>query len=222
MLFSLGILHGLSQHSLPDSNIEGRIIRANAPLFALRISGEAGERLSELAGLHWAHKIKIKPTNQGAVGEGYVFLPVEAVTREEYQGKVYNMEVDDDNSYVSLHGILHNCISKAARDLRRHALETIPIASRQGKDAQFFSALSEWATELMGIGGSGAVATGQYDGIYLKEAGTASNLRKQLEKQLSGLTGQPVVRSEETKKPGCPKCAEIQSLKEFITSKLEH
>jgi hypothetical protein len=94
-----------------------------------------------------------------------------------------------------------DCIAKAARELRRHARETIPIASRQGKDAKFYSELSEWAGTLIEIGSSDAVASGKYDNIYLQEAGTASKFRKQIESEL----GQP-----------CEGCPEVRELKTFL------
>lgn len=138
------------------------------------------------------------------------------------QDDLQHLETEHLPSKGRIMGKPCDCISKAARDLRRHARETIPIASRQGKDAKFYSKLSDWAEGLIDIGGSDAVASGRYDSLYLREAGTASNFRKQVEQLRSGLTGQSAVRSEETKKPGCQECAEIQSLKEFITHKLEH
>ena len=74
-----------------------------------------------------------------------------------------------------------DCISKSARDARRHALETIPIASRQGKDGAVFSTIASWAEGLIPIGTPEAVESGKYDDRYLKEAGTASSYRKQVQ-----------------------------------------
>ena len=79
-----------------------------------------------------------------------------------------------------LNGEVCDCISKAARSLRRHAKETIPIASRQGEDPQLFSELTEWARHLMDIGTIDQVTTGKYDNEYLDQAGTASKYRKQV------------------------------------------
>lgn len=80
-----------------------------------------------------------------------------------------------------------DCIAKAARDLRRHALETIPIASRQEKDAEIYSELALLASHLMEIGTSEAVKSGRYDNEYLTQAGTISQYRKQIQALLSEL-----------------------------------
>ena len=83
-----------------------------------------------------------------------------------------------------------DCIAKAARDLRRHALETIPIASRQSKDAQLFSELASRADHLIEIGNLEAVNSGNYDEEYLRQAGQISSYRKQVEKMRCGTCGE--------------------------------
>lgn len=44
--------------------------------------------------------------------ETHVFLPVIEVKKTPYNGKVYNVEVEDDNSYCTLYGAVHNCWSR--------------------------------------------------------------------------------------------------------------
>ena len=75
-----------------------------------------------------------------------------------------------------------DCISKAARDARRHARETIPIAARQGKDTEMLTRIETWANNLVTIGTLKATSSGVHDEQYLKEAGEASKFRKELEK----------------------------------------
>jgi len=41
--------------------------------------------------------------------ENYVYLPITKIQKEEYEGEVYNLEVKDDNSYVSKNLAVHNC-----------------------------------------------------------------------------------------------------------------
>lgn len=91
-------------------------------------------------------------------------------------------------------------IAKASRDLRRHSLETIPIASRQGKDASIFSEMVPLANELMEIGTATAVKSGRYDDEYVRVAGIVSNYRKKIDKLLAE----------------CEHCDEIQDLATFI------
>ncbi len=52
------------------------------------------------------NKIKRK---HGWVDENYIYMPVRKINVNNYQGEVYNLEVDDDNSYVSEFVCIHNC-----------------------------------------------------------------------------------------------------------------
>ena len=97
-------------------------------------------------------------------------------------------------------GLACDCIAKASRDLRRHSLETIPIASRQGKDATIFSEMDDLASHMVEIGTATAVKSGRYDGKYLELAGVVSNYRKKIE----------VLLSE------CQECDQMQDLATFI------
>lgn len=49
--------------------------------------------------------------------DGYVWCPINKLERIEYRGLVYNMEVEDDNSYTVNNVIVHNCqdISSAGK-----------------------------------------------------------------------------------------------------------
>jgi len=103
-----------------------------------------------------------------------------------------------------LDGAPCDCIAKAARDLRRHARETIPIAAREGKDATIFSAIADEANYLMEIGTADAVRSGQYDAEYLKHSGVVSDFRKSVDKMLAE------VKSRSSS--GCPECEELRRL----------
>jgi len=45
----------------------------------------------------------------GWIDEDYIYLPVREVEKEHYKGNVYNLEVEDDNSYVTEFAAVHNC-----------------------------------------------------------------------------------------------------------------
>jgi hypothetical protein len=100
-----------------------------------------------------------------------------------------------------------DCITKHARTLGFHAKETIPIASRQGKDFRIFAEISTLADHLMLIGTKDAVETGKYDDEYLQQAGAMSTYRKKLE----DLLGQAHVSYSEE----CANCPTTLSLKAF-------
>lgn len=103
-------------------------------------------------------------------------------------------------------GLACDCIAKASRDLRRHSLETIPIAARQGKDATIFSEMADLASHMVEIGTASAVKSGRYDAEYLEQAGIISNYRKQIETLLSE----------------CKECDEMQDLAAFIRERRQH
>ena len=46
------------------------------------------------------------------IDRDYVYLRVKRVTRTPYSGKVYNLEVEDDNSYCTPYQAVHNCGEK--------------------------------------------------------------------------------------------------------------
>ncbi|MDP2927933.1 MAG: hypothetical protein Q8N80_03960 [Candidatus Omnitrophota bacterium] len=55
-------------------------------------------------------KFKTKSAGRhGWIDRNYAYLPVKNIIKEKYQGKVYNLEVKDDNSYVCDFAVVHNC-----------------------------------------------------------------------------------------------------------------
>ena len=55
-------------------------------------------------------KYKTKLTyRHGWMDKNYVYLPVRNISKEKYQGAVYNLEVENDNSYVCEFATVHNC-----------------------------------------------------------------------------------------------------------------
>jgi len=45
----------------------------------------------------------------GWIDENYVYLPVKKIEIKDYVGEVYNLEVEEDSSYVSEFACVHNC-----------------------------------------------------------------------------------------------------------------
>ncbi|MBU2540324.1 MAG: hypothetical protein KJ593_00305 [Candidatus Omnitrophica bacterium] len=45
----------------------------------------------------------------GWMDDKYIYIPVKDIEVSNYNGEVYNLEVEDDNSYVSEFAIVHNC-----------------------------------------------------------------------------------------------------------------
>ncbi|MDP2660734.1 MAG: hypothetical protein Q8R28_08395 [Dehalococcoidia bacterium] len=112
----------------------------------------------------------------------------EAVTDQETLQYQLDELLDDlqhlETEHLPAKGLLMgkpcDCMSKAARDLRRHARETIPIAARQGKDPALFDRIAAWADKFVRIGTAEEVGSGRHTDEYLRGAGEASSLRKEL------------------------------------------
>ena len=55
------------------------------------------------------YKLTTNTQDKAFYEDGYVWAPINEVLQEEYKGLVYNLEVEDDNSYVVQNVIVHNC-----------------------------------------------------------------------------------------------------------------
>ena len=47
--------------------------------------------------------------NHGWINKGYVYLPIRKIEKKQFTGKVYNLEIEKDNSYVAEFAAVHNC-----------------------------------------------------------------------------------------------------------------
>ncbi len=47
----------------------------------------------------------------GWIDENYVYIPIKDIETQDYDGDVYNLEVEDDNTYVTPSAIVHNCMT---------------------------------------------------------------------------------------------------------------
>lgn len=50
-----------------------------------------------------------KTTRHGWIDGGYAYLPIRDIKLQNYDGEVYNLEVEEDNSYISQAAAVHNC-----------------------------------------------------------------------------------------------------------------
>jgi uncharacterized protein (TIGR00375 family) len=47
----------------------------------------------------------------GWIDENYAYLPIREIHKEKYSGEVYNLEVEEDNSYTTEFACVHNCMT---------------------------------------------------------------------------------------------------------------
>jgi hypothetical protein len=95
-----------------------------------------------------------------------------------------------------------DCLAKHSRLIKKLAVESIPIASRQGKNTEIYTQLAAWAKSIQDIGSKEAVESGQYTERYPKESGNCSKLRKAVD------AGKP-----------CTTCGGPKRLPDFMKSK---
>jgi len=104
-------------------------------------------------------------------------------------------------------GIPCDCCAKHALQASTFAMETIPIAARMGKETNIYQDIASWTPHIEEIDTPEKVNSGDYDEIYRKESGTASQFRKQVQSMIVELT----------KGEDCPGCEEMrESISSFI------
>ncbi|MEM4667379.1 MAG: LAGLIDADG family homing endonuclease [Thermofilum sp.] len=114
LLFRLGILHSVHLRSGGEGEIQGRRVRTS-DTYHIHIAGESAMRLLEKMGIRYEYTYgggRRAGYNLGWVGESYVFIPIRSIEIEHFDGEVYNLHVDEDESYLTIHGALHNCLQR--------------------------------------------------------------------------------------------------------------
>ncbi len=134
ILFKIGIIHSLHIRAKEKSGggyIKGRKIVPSSDGFSITISGDAARILQNKVGLKY--DLQKTSGNFGYILEDYVMLPIKKIEKENYFGKVYNLEVPGAQTYVTFAGIVHNCISKHLLSASMRLMEVGTKALGQGK-----------------------------------------------------------------------------------------
>lgn len=118
LLYSLGIIASIKKVKNKGYKKDGK----DGFAFVINVTGKSSSKLSNLLGLSLDFSKKNR-TFQTAFFSGretkrYVMHPIQSIKKNQYSGKVYNLEVEIDNSYTTPFAIWHNCI---------HFLETVPF-----------------------------------------------------------------------------------------------
>lgn len=69
-----------------------------------------GHKCYDIFGKQFNFKKFKKDNNKAWMDKEFVYIPVKKITKEEYEGKVYNFEVENDNSYIINGVVVHNCL----------------------------------------------------------------------------------------------------------------
>jgi uncharacterized protein (TIGR00375 family) len=110
----LGIIPSISRDSAERFNARGkhfigeRKISTNRDLFVFSNLSffEDKELLKDNCFKKFVNKKNVK---HGWIDENNIYLPVRKIEERDYKGPVFNLEVEQDNSYVSEFAAVHNC-----------------------------------------------------------------------------------------------------------------
>ncbi|NYZ74099.1 hypothetical protein H0O00_03075 [Candidatus Micrarchaeota archaeon] len=111
----LGIVPGIRIDRKTDHKIRGKHIIGGREIIAahdnfifntLTFFEDPFNLLKESEFNEFDYKTDIK---HGWIDENYVYLPVRKIERFLYEGDVYNIEVKEDNSYLTEFAAVHNC-----------------------------------------------------------------------------------------------------------------
>jgi len=113
LLARFGIISGISTRNPRGGVIQGRTVRTNES-YQVRISRIQANKGFELLGIreHITKKrnFRLKARTEGKYLRGsYLRFKIHSKSTSVYAGPVYNLEVDQDNSYVGTSSIYHNC-----------------------------------------------------------------------------------------------------------------
>ena len=148
LLFRLGILHGLYEREMRPGMIDGRAILSSGPFYDICIGGDAARKMASL--LKWDYDGGQRTSgNFGYVTENFVMIPLVACSTEHFSGMVYNLHVPGQESYVSIHGALHNCIVKHFSRASTYLTEGIDRSLKNGQGVE--SKVREALKEIEGI-----------------------------------------------------------------------
>ncbi|UZE92869.1 MAG: FAD-dependent oxidoreductase [Candidatus Nealsonbacteria bacterium] len=90
--------------------IGGRKIRFNYDKYHIRIGGPSLKKMSEILSVYHPYMDKRNRVCRHAWIKGnYLYLPIREVESEGYRGRVYNLRVEGNNTYIAKNFIVHNC-----------------------------------------------------------------------------------------------------------------
>lgn len=88
---------------------QNRIIKASSDLYYfshLSFFEDEYNLLSDPAFVECRRKLTRR---HGWIDKDYVYMPIRKITTRDYTGEVFNLEVDEDNSYITEFATVHNC-----------------------------------------------------------------------------------------------------------------
>ncbi|MBI4039019.1 hypothetical protein HY384_03615 [Candidatus Daviesbacteria bacterium] len=110
----LGIIPSIGIHSAEDHlksgnhQYQGRNIKATANLYSFRLAFFK-DSYNLLLDPSFANSRRKLNRKHGWIDESYIYMPIRKISTRNYEGEVFNLEVDEDNSYITEFAAVHNC-----------------------------------------------------------------------------------------------------------------
>jgi hypothetical protein len=129
------------------------------------------EKMTDLIVYDWdRYNVKRKPSNK-VIKDGYMHVKIKSIKITNYIGPVYNMQVEEDNSYIANLIAVHNCTNKSLGWTQFH--HPIMVHPEWSPDMekelrQIFS--SEIAWEHEELAEFGTEVSGVFNKAYLDRA----------------------------------------------------
>jgi len=106
---SIGFLHTKEDFNKGKHKIENRIINARYDHLHFSNLSFFEDHFNLLQESNF-RKFRTKlPWRHGWIDKKYIYIPVRDIKIKNYEGEVYNLGIDDDNSYVAEFATVHNC-----------------------------------------------------------------------------------------------------------------
>ena len=103
--------------------ILGRVVNRR-DLYHLGITGLNRIKFKEI--VFCEKVIKESTARRGFIKSDYAYIEVREVKKEQYKGRVFNFEVDEDNSYCTEYHTVHNCIGTIIDEIAAVKWDIIP------------------------------------------------------------------------------------------------
>lgn len=115
LLLRFGIVPGIDRRDKEKLNtvpgeVGGRKIRFNYDRYHVRTGGFYLQAMSQLLGVdHPKIKNRNRTFAHAWIRDNYLYLPIKEIFSENYQGRVFNLVVDKNSTFVANNFIVHNC-----------------------------------------------------------------------------------------------------------------
>src|SRR3990170_2148692 len=108
LLAKFGIMSSVTMQKKTSGQILGRTVDVH-DLYHVRVSRTQANQALQVLGISGVVRKKHRFEVKANMGRRFAYIKVRRKKEKKYSGPVFNLEVDDDSSYVGVSCIYHNC-----------------------------------------------------------------------------------------------------------------